>query len=164
MANEANSVAKDMVVSLAYKLIVDGEVLDEASDKDAILFIHGHRNIIPGLEKELIGMKIGETKSVKVAPKDGYGDKDQKAIEELALDEFPKNVKPKVGLELEMPGDDGHGSYARVVSVGEKSAQLDFNHPLAGKELNFEVKVVELRPATSEELSHGHVHGPGGHH
>ena len=164
MAKDTDKVAKDMVVSLAYKLTVDGEVLDEAGEKDAIQFLQGHHNIIPGLEKELNGMKVGETKSVKVGPEGGYGPVDKKAINEIPLSEFPKTVKPEVGLELEMKDEQGQGSYARVISVGEETAELDFNHPLAGKQLNFDVKIVDLRPATAEELSHGHVHGPGHHH
>jgi FKBP-type peptidyl-prolyl cis-trans isomerase SlyD len=158
MAKNAGQVAKDMVVSLAYKLTVDGEVLDEAKDNEAIQFLHGHRNIIPGLEKELAGMKAGESKSVKVDPEGGYGPVDENAVRDIPLDEFPKDVKPEVGLELEMRDEQGQGSYARVVSVGKESAKLDFNHPLAGKHLDFEVTIVDLRPATSEELAHGHVH------
>lgn len=164
MANNADQVAKDMVVSLAYKLTVDGKVLDEAGDGDAIQFLQGHRNIIPGLEKEIDGMKVGDTKSVKVDPESGYGSVDEAAIKEIELGEFPKDVKPEVGLELEMQDEHGQGSYARVVAVGDKTAKLDFNHPLAGKQLNFEVKIVDLRPATPEELAHGHVHSHGHHH
>lgn len=164
MAEGSKVVADDMVVSLAYKLTVDGEVLDEAGDKDSIQFLQGHRNIIPGLESQLAGMKVGESKTVVVDSEDGYGPVDESAVEEISLDEFPSNVKPEEGLELQMKDSKGRESYARVLSVGEESAKLDFNHPLAGKELNFEVRVVELRPATQEELTHGHVHSPGHHH
>lgn len=162
--SEKNVVADNMVVSMAYKLSVDGEVLDEAGDSDAIDFLTGHRNIIPGLESQLSGMKIDESKSILVKPEDGYGPLDESAIEEVSLDEFDKNVTPEVGMELQMKDSGGHDAYARVLSIGDKSAKVDFNHPLAGKELHFDVKIVKLREATSEELSHGHVHSPGHHH
>jgi FKBP-type peptidyl-prolyl cis-trans isomerase SlyD len=164
MSEKDIKVADDMVVRLAYKLTVDGEVLDEAGDHDAITFLQGHKNIIPGLEKELAGMAVGESKSVLVNPEGGYGPVDKSQLRDMSLDEFPDNVKPEEGLELEMHGKDGQPEYARVLEVGKDSAKLDFNHPLAGKDLNFDVKIVEVRPATSEELAHGHVHGPGGHH
>lgn len=161
---EKNVVAKDMVVGMAYKLTVGGEVLDEAGELDAIEFLSGHRNIIPGLESQLTGMQVGEEKSVVVEPKDGYGARDEDAVEELGLDEFTNGVVPEEGMELEMRDEQGQTRFARVISVGKKSAKLDFNHPLAGKELNFDVKIVKLREATAEEIAHGHVHGPGHHH
>ena len=161
---EKNVVAKDMVVGMAYKLTVDNEVLDEAGELDAIEFLSGHRNIIPGLESQLTGMQVGEEKSVVVEPKDGYGARDEGAVEELGLDEFTNGVVPEAGMELEMKDQQGQIRFARVISVGKKSATLDFNHPLAGKQLNFDVKIVKLREATAEEIAHGHVHGPGHHH
>ncbi len=164
MAGKEKTVKDDMVVSMAYKLTVDGEVIDEAGDHQAIQFMQGHRNIIPGLESQLVGMKVGESKSVLVDSEGGYGPVDESAIEEISLDEFPDDVEPKTGLELQMKDKSGRESYARVLSVGKESAKLDFNHPLAGKDLNFDVKIVDLRPATTDEISHGHVHGPGHHH
>ncbi len=164
MAGNGKVVADNMVVSMAYKLTVDGEVIDEAGDNQAIQFMQGHRNIIPGLENQIAGMKVGESKSVVVDPEGGYGSVDESAIEDISLNEFPSDVEPKVGLELQMKDSKGQQSYARVLSVGKESSKLDFNHPLAGKDLNFEVKIVDLRPATEEELSHGHVHTHGHHH
>ena len=164
MAADAKVVADNMVVSMAYKLTVDGEVIDEAADHQAIQFMQGHKNIIPGLESQLAGMKAGESKSVVVASEGGYGPVDENAIEDVALSDFPDDVEPKKGLEVQMKDSKGRDSYARVLSVGKKTAKLDFNHPLAGKELNFDVKIIELRPATDEELSHGHVHAPGHTH
>ncbi len=143
--SEKNVVAENMVVSMAYKLTVDGKVLDEAGDKDAIEFLTGHQNIIPGLESQLTGLKAGESKSVSVDPEDGYGPVDQNAIEEVSFEDFAKEVTPEVGLELQMKDSQGHDSYAKIISMGEDSAKLDFNHPLAGKELNFDVKIVSLR-------------------
>ncbi len=159
-----NNVVKDnMVVSMAYKLTVDGEVLDQAGDLDAIEFLVGHQNIIPGLESQLAGMKVGDSKAVVVDAEGGYGTVDEDAIEVLGLDEFSNGVVPEVGLELEMRDEKGEARYATVVEVSDKDAKLDFNHPLAGKDLHFDVKIVKLREPTEEELSHGHVHSHGGH-
>jgi FKBP-type peptidyl-prolyl cis-trans isomerase SlyD len=153
-----------MVVSLAYKLTVDGEVLDEAGDGDALQYLQGHHNIISGLEKQLEGMKVGETKTVVVAPVDGYGLVDEDSFDDLTLDEFPEGVKPEIGMELEVKDEEGNEMYGKVLSIEGDTVRMDFNHPLAGKDLTFEVKIVGVRPATGEELSHGHVHSHGHHH
>ncbi len=162
--SEPTVVAKDVVVSLAYKLTVDGEVLDEAGKDDAIQFLHGHRNIIPGLENELTGLKLGDSKKVSVQPEEGYGLTDSEEIEEISLEDFPEGIVPEIGMELEVKDEDGNDLYGRVLAITEDTVTMDFNHPLAGKTLDFEVTVVGLRNATEDELSHGHVHGPDGHH
>lgn len=162
--SEPTVVAKDVVVSLAYKLTVDGEVLDEAGKDDAIQFLHGHRNIIPGLENELTGLKLGDSKKVSVQPEEGYGLTDSEEIEEISLEDFPEGIVPEIGMELEVKDEDGNDLYGRVLAITDETVTMDFNHPLAGKTLDFEVTVVGLRNATAEELSHGHVHGPDGHH
>jgi len=157
-------VTDDVVVSLAYKLTVDGEVLDMADDHDAIQFLQGHRSIISGLEAQLAGMKVGESKQVVVPAETGYGPVDKNAIEDIPLSEFPEDVEPEVGMELEIKDKEGNEMYGKVLSIQGETATMDFNHPLAGKELNFEVKVVDLRLATADELAHGHVHEAGHHH
>jgi len=162
--NKPELVADDVVVSLAYKLTVDGEVLDESEADDALQFLQGHRNIIPGLESQLNGMKIGESKTVVVPPETGYGEVDKDSIDEIPVTEFPEGVTPEVGLELEIKDKDGNEMYGRVLSIQEDTVTMDFNHPLAGKELHFEVKVMDLRVATGEEMAHGHVHTHGHHH
>ncbi|UYN92363.1 MAG: peptidylprolyl isomerase [Anaerolineales bacterium] len=162
--SEPTVVAKDVVVSLAYKLTVDGEVLDEAGKDDAIQFLHGHRNIIPGLENELTGLKLGDSKKVSVQPEEGYGLTDSEEIEEISLEDFPEGIVPEIGMELEVKDEDGNDLYGRVLAITEDTVTMDFNHPLASKTLDFEVTVVGLRNATEDELSHGHVHGPDGHH
>jgi FKBP-type peptidyl-prolyl cis-trans isomerase SlyD len=163
-SDKFETVANDAVVSMAYKLVVDGEVLDGANDADAIQFLQGHGNIISGLERELMGMKVGESKHVVVAPKDGYGEIDKKAIEDIASEEFPEGVTPEVGMELEIKDQEGNEMYGRVLAIKSDTVTMDFNHPLAGKQLHFDVKIVGLRAATDEELVHGHVHAHGGHH
>lgn len=158
------AVDKDVVVSLAYKLTVDGEILDEAGKEDALQYLHGNQNIIPGLESALTGLTVGDSKTVSVKPEDGYGLSDSEEIEEISLEDFPEGIVPEIGMELEVKDEDGNDLYGRILAITEDTVTMDFNHPLAGKTLEFEVTVVGLRAATADELAHGHVHGPDGHH
>lgn len=109
-------------------------------------------------------MKVGDSKEIVVAPKDGYGEYDEAAFMDVPLNNFPKDMDVKEGLELSVKDDGGQSRYARVDTVEGETVRLNFNHPLAGDELHFNVKVVNLRVPTEEELAHGHVHVGGGHH
>ena len=153
-----------VVVSMEYTLHVDGDLLDSSEGQGPLQFLTGYGNIIPGLEKEMIGMKVGESKDVVVQPADGYGEFDDEAFMDVPLDQFPKDMKITEGAELSVRDDEGHARYARVDTVINNVATLNFNHPLAGDELLFHVKVVGLRTPNDEELSHGHVHEAGHHH
>jgi FKBP-type peptidyl-prolyl cis-trans isomerase SlyD len=165
MSENEQVVADDMVVSMAYTLLVDGEEIDQAEEDEPLLFLHGHQNIIPGLERELYGMGIGDTKDVTVAPADAYGEIDLESREALPRDVLPPNYEPEVGDPLQLRDtESGEVFEVYVAEVGDDEVRVDFNHPLAGETLNFLVKIVDLRPATSEELAHGHVHEHGHHH
>jgi FKBP-type peptidyl-prolyl cis-trans isomerase SlyD len=153
-----------VVVSMEYKLTVDGEVLDSSDDAGPLQFLAGYGNIIPGLEKEMMGMKIGDSKEVTVQPEDGYGEFDDEAFMEVPRTEFPADLKIEEGAELHVTDEEGQHQAAYVTSFDDKTVKLDFNHPLAGAVLNFYVKVVALRKPTDEELDHGHVHEDGHHH
>lgn len=153
------NVADDVVVSLDYVLTVNGEVVDSTEGDDPIEFLQGHENIIPGLERELYGMQVGDTKKVRVPAKDAYGEIDPDAIVDVPRNEIPKEIPIKPGVELTVKDEDGDLLDARIVSVAKDTVRLDFNHPLAGKDLDFEVTVTGLREAEAEELEHGHVHG-----
>lgn len=153
-----------VVVSMEYKLTVDGEVLDSSDDAGPLQFLAGYGNIIPGLEKEMMGMKIGDSKEVTVQPEDGYGEFDDEAFMEVPRAEFPADLKIEEGAELHVTDEEGQHQAAYVTSFDDKTVKLDFNHPLAGAVLNFYVKVVALRKPTDEELDHGHVHEDGHHH
>jgi FKBP-type peptidyl-prolyl cis-trans isomerase SlyD len=157
--SEFSKVEKDLVVSMEYTLTVDGEVLDSSEEDGPIEFIQGKGNIIAGLEKELTGMKVGESKTVKVSPQEGYGEYDPEAVEEVPLSDFPRDIPLETGVELSVEDEDGEAMSAVILEVGKDDVTLDFNHPLAGKELIFNVKIASLRAATEEELEHGHVHG-----
>ncbi len=159
-----DTVQDGLVVSMDYKLTVDGEVLDSSDDAGPLQFLAGYGNIVPGLESEMIGMKVGESKDVVVKPEDGYGEFDDDAFMDVPRNEFPADMEIEEGVELNVTDEDGQNQYARVDSITKETVRLDFNHPLAGAELHFSVKVVALRDPTEEELDHGHVHEEGHHH
>jgi FKBP-type peptidyl-prolyl cis-trans isomerase SlyD len=159
-----DSVQDGVVVSMEYTLHVDGELLDTSEGQGPLQFLAGYGNIISGLENEMKGMKIGDNKSVVVQPADGYGEFDDEAFMDVPKDQFPKDMPVEVDTELTVRDDEGNARYARVESIENETVRLDFNHPLAGAELHFSVKVVALREPTEEELEHGHVHEEGHHH
>jgi FKBP-type peptidyl-prolyl cis-trans isomerase SlyD len=152
------------VVSMEYTLKVDGVVTDSSEGGEPLEYVHGTGNIIPGLERELTGMALGDSKNVIVAAAEAYGEEDESAFMDVPRDQFPDEIPMKVGIELQVNNQAGQPMFARIDQVGEESVRLNFNHPLAGKELHFSVKVVGLREATAEEKDHGHVHGAGHHH
>jgi len=119
---------------------------------------------VPGLEREMMGMKIGESKDVVVAPADGYGEFEEEAFMDVPRTEFPADMALEEGMELHVTDEDGQHQAAFVAKFDKETVQLDFNHPLAGAELHFSVKVVALREPTGEELDHGHVHEEGHEH
>jgi FKBP-type peptidyl-prolyl cis-trans isomerase SlyD len=160
----SDKVQNDLVVSMEYTLHVDGKVMDSSEGQDPLEFLAGASNIITGLEREMIGMKIGESKDVVISPEDGYGEMDEEAYMDVPRSEFPEDMPMRPGVEMEMSDDDGNPMYARIDSVDGDTVTLNFNHPLAGKELHFNVKVVGLRAATKEELEHGHAHSAGHNH
>lgn len=146
------------VVSIHYTLRVDGEVVDSSQDSEPLMFIQGMGHIIPGLEHELYDMQIGESRQVSVAPKDGYGDVDAEAFMDVPRDSFPAEIPMEVGTQLELKDKSGQPAHARIDAVTDDNVRLNMNHPLAGKQLEFEVTIHALRAATDEEVSHGHVH------
>jgi FKBP-type peptidyl-prolyl cis-trans isomerase SlyD len=159
--NENNlTVADDLVVSLHYTLTLeDGQVVDSSEGSDPLQFLQGFGQIIPGLERELYGMTVGDAKKVTVAPTDGYGDVDPDAFQLVPRSIFPSHLELEEGMALQMR-DQGTGQLIEtyVAEIHPDEVLLDFNHPLAGEELNFDVEIADLRQATEEELAHGHVH------
>lgn len=153
-----------VVVSLDYTLTVEGEVVDSSEENEPIQFIQGQEHIIPGLERELYGLKIGDDKKVTLSPEDGYGEVEPEAGMEVPRDEFPPEIPMEIGTGLQLKTQEGETVSAHIASITPDSVRLDFNHPLAGKELQFEVKVVDLRQATEDEIAHGHLHDGHEHH
>jgi FKBP-type peptidyl-prolyl cis-trans isomerase SlyD len=157
--NKPEKVMDDVVVSMDYSLTVDGEVIDSSDDNEPLEFLQGHKNIIPGLERELYGMAVGDSKEVTVLAQDAYGPFDPDAVVEVSKDEFPPDIPLEEDVQLQVRDVDGRVMDARISEIKDTTVTLDFNHPLAGEDLHFIVKVVDLRQATPEELEHGHVHG-----
>jgi FKBP-type peptidyl-prolyl cis-trans isomerase SlyD len=151
------------IVSMDYTLHVDGEVLDTSAGHEPLEFLQGAGNIIPGLEESLYGMAIGENKKVAIAPEDGYGELDSEAFMDVPKDEFPAEIPLEKGIEIQLTDQEGSPMYARIDSFNDEAVKLDFNHPLAGKTLNFDVTIVALRMATEEEIEHGHAHDEHAH-
>jgi len=156
--SEVLKVEDGQVVSMDYTLTVDDEVIDTSAGQEPIQFVQGSGNIIPGLERELYGMTIGDAKEVDVAPQDGYGEIDGEAFMDVPRSQFPEEIPMEIGTLLELHDEAGHPMHARIDQVGDQTVRLDFNHPLAGKQLHFSVKIAHLRPASDEERDHGHVH------
>jgi FKBP-type peptidyl-prolyl cis-trans isomerase SlyD len=159
-----DTVQNNLVVSMEYTLHVDQEEIDSSNGQDPLQFLVGHGNIISGLEREMIGMKVGESKDVVVLPAEGYGEFDENAFMNVPRNEFPSDLPVEEGAELTVRDDAGQSRYARIDAIDGDTVTLNFNHPLAGDELHFNVKVVGLREPTAEELEHGHVHQAGHHH
>lgn len=156
--------APGMVVSMHYTLTDDsGDVLDSSRGGEPFSYLHGHNNIIPGLEKALEGTEAGFKSKVTVAPTEGYGEKNPEAVFEAPREHFPPDMKLEIGARVYADGPNGPITLT-VVKLTETGAVLDANHPLAGKTLHFDVEITTVRSATTEELAHGHVHGEGGHH
>lgn len=151
------------VVTLEYTLTDEaGDILDSSKGGDPLVYLHGEGNIIPGLEVALTGLDEGASLKVEVAPADGYGERDEELLQTVPKDRLAEEAI-EVGMQFQARGPDGPVMMT-VVKVLEDTVTLDANHPLAGKILSFDVTVIAVRDATLEELTHGHVHGVGGHH
>ena len=156
-------ITKHSVASLEYTLTNDqGEVLDTTSGRGPLAYIHGTESIIPGLEQELDGKQPGDAFQVRIDPAAAYGERDENMVQSVSRAQMPDG-ELEVGMQLQAQSDDGNAFLVTVTEVAGDEVTLDANHPLAGVALNFEVKVVDVRTATEDELAHGHPHGPGGH-
>lgn len=152
------------VVSLHYTLTDDhGVLLDSSRGREPFAYLHGHGNIVPGLETGLEGSEAGFRSTVRVMPADGYGDYNPEAVFEVPRGQFPPGEDIRVGMQVQGEGEHGILVFT-VVEVNDRGVMLDANHPMAGKNLNFDVEVLEVREATEQELSHGHVHAHGHDH
>lgn len=141
----------------------DGNLID-ASKEAPLAYLHGHANLIPGLEKELEGKAVGDKFTVAVPPAEGYGEIEAHLIQEGVPKSMFQGVDNlEVGMRFEAQTEQGAHS-VEITAVDDESVTVDGNHPLAGKTLNFDIEVMDVRDASEEELEHGHVHGDGGHH
>ena len=157
-------ISEQKVVLLNYEVIDDqGQLVDCSEEGDPLAYIHGADQLVPGLETALEGRSQGDKIKVDVPPDQGYGERTDEGVQTVSRAQFDDDSEIEVGMQFEAQDDEGH-QIVTVVSVDGESITLDTNHPLAGKTLHFAVEVLEVRNATAEELDHGHVHGPGGHH
>jgi FKBP-type peptidyl-prolyl cis-trans isomerase SlyD len=153
-------ISKNKVAAIHYKLTNnEGEVIDSSEGRDPLYYLHGAGNLISGMEEGLEGRNTGDKFTLKITPEKGYGEVDPAMVQKVPRSAFgTQEVKP--GMKFST----NQGGVVTVTEVEADNITVDANHPLAGVELNFDVEVMEVRNATDEELSHGHVHGPGGHH
>ncbi|HVT89844.1 MAG TPA: peptidylprolyl isomerase [Tepidisphaeraceae bacterium] len=157
-------IAKNTVAKIDYTLTnPQGQVLDTSKGREPLAYLHGVGGIIPGLETALEGKSSGDQISVTIPPEKAYGHRNEELVQEIPRRMFQgvDNIQP--GMQFQAQSQQGM-RVVTVVGLTGDNVRVDANHPLAGVTLNFDVKVVEVREATPEELSHGHVHGPGGHH
>lgn len=158
--NQAMQISKNTVVAIHYTLKDnEGNVLDSSKGKDPLYYLHGANNLIAGMEEGLEGKKKGDKFQIKVSPEKGYGAHNPNLVAEVPHSAFD-GQDVKTGMKFRT----NQGSTITVTNVGIENVTVDGNHPLAGVELNFDVEVMDVRNATSEELSHGHAHDPDGHH
>jgi FKBP-type peptidyl-prolyl cis-trans isomerase SlyD len=153
-------IATNDVVTIHYTLKDDADkVIDSSSGGEPLAYLHGHGNIVPGLERELAGKSAGERLTVRVPAADGYGEYDRALVQKVPRRALKGIANLRVGMRLQA----GHQAVT-VTHIAGDMVTLDGNHPLAGQNLNFDIEITAVRPATEEELAHGHVHGDGGHH
>lgn len=151
--NEVTTVGKDVVVTLEYALEVEGKEIDNGP----IQFIQGHGNIISGLENQIEGMALGESKDVLVRAEDAYGSYDPDLEIEVPLSNFPEDFNIELGRPMRIQDGDGRIFTGIAVAITGEQVKLNLNHPLAGKDLLFKTKVIDLRPATEKEIECGHL-------
>lgn len=161
-------IAKHTVPSVTYTLVVDGEVVDMAEKEKPLMFIHGIGMMVPGFESNLEGLEAGAKYEFKLTPDEAYGAYNDEAVVSLPISTFMVDGKVNrdmlnVGQVVPMQDQNGSPLNGTVLEVSDEAVKMDFNHMLAGKELNFTGEILEVREATKEELEHGHIHGPGGH-
>ena len=161
-------IVKHTVPSVTYTLVVDGEVVDMAEKDKPLSFIHGIGMMVPGFESNLEGLTSGTKYDFKLTPEDAYGAYNEEAVVDLPISTFMVDGKVNekmlnVGQVVPMQDQNGSPLNGTIMEINEEAVKMDFNHMLAGKELNFTGEIIDVREATKEEIEHGHIHGPGGH-
>lgn len=157
-------IANQHVVTIDYTLSNDaGEVIDSSAGTEPLVYLHGAGNIIAGLENALAGKAVGDELDVSIEPEDAYGEYSAELITNVGREMFEGVDELEVGMQFHASAPDGGMQIVTVRDIEGDQVTIDGNHPLAGQQLNFKVKVVSVRAASEEETAHGHVHGEGGH-
>lgn len=158
------SIEKNQVVLFHYSVRdEDGTVVEDSHGGQPNAYLHGHGGIIKGLEEGLEGREAGDTFSVTVTPDKAYGPRRPDAVQRVPIKHLIGAKRWKAGMVAQVQTEQGR-RHVVVAKVGHKFADVDTNHPMAGRTLTFDIEVIEVRAADAEELAHGHAHGPGGHH
>jgi len=157
-------ISRDTVASFHYTLRGDdGSEIENSREGDPIAYLHGHGNILPGLEAQLEGHAAGDQLSVSLSAADAYGERDPEAVARVPLKHLVYTGRLQPGMVAGVRTEQGVRQ-VMVLKVGKFNADVDTNHPLAGRALSFDIEVLEVRQASAEEVGHGHAHGAGGHH
>ncbi|MDG1580175.1 peptidylprolyl isomerase [Pseudomonas sp. GOM6] len=158
-------IAANKAVSIDYTLTNDaGEVIDSSAGGAPLVYLHGAGNIIVGLEKALVGKQVGDEVTVAIEPGEAYGEYSAELVATLNRSMFEGVDQLEVGMQFHASGPDGGMQIVTIRDIDGDDVIVDGNHPLAGQRLNFQVKIVNVREASAEEVAHGHIHGEGGHH
>lgn len=156
------TVKKDKVVEMHYTLKNEaGGVIDSTKEQEPMPFLQGHGNIVPGLEKAIEGMKVGESCEVKVEPKEAYGEHHPEGIQEIPMAALQGIDNLTIGMELQSQDEQGNPFIVCVKEINKDTVIVDANHPLAGQTLHFNISIESVREASKEELEHGHIHAHG---
>ena len=156
-------IEENKVVKIEYTVKTEeGVLVDTSEGNEPLAYLHGHKNIIPGLENALVGKAVDDELSVTVTPEEAYGERHEQLIKEVPMQAFQGVDKVEPGMQFNAESPQGP-QLITVTKVDGDTVTVDGNHPLAGVTLNFDVQGVEVREPSEEELSHGHVHGAGGH-
>lgn len=157
-------IAKDTVARFHYTLSgEDGIGIEDSRAGEPISYLHGHGDILPALEEQLVGKAAGDTLEVRLAPEQAYGRGHTNAVQRVPLKHIVYRGKLQRGMVVSVQTEQG-ARQVTVLKVGKFNVDVDTNHPLAGRVLNFAIEVLEVRAASEEEIAHGHAHGEGGHH
>jgi FKBP-type peptidyl-prolyl cis-trans isomerase SlyD len=141
----------------------EGSFTETSEGREPVVYLHGYGQLVPGLEQAMGGRQAGDAFQSSVAPEQAYGPRDEAAVQRIPIKHLVRPGKLAPGQVVTVNTSDGQRR-ATLVKIGHHNVDVDLNHPLAGKTLNFDIRIVEVRDATAEEIAHGHVHGPGGHH
>lgn len=155
----SNTVQDNMVVTFGYILTAEGQEIERATADDPAEYLHGAENIIPGLEEALAGKHVGDKFSITLQPEDAYGEYDEEDLDEIERDDIPDGAELEVGMVLILEDDNNNMFEASVKEINADTVVLDFNPPLAGKTITYDIEIFDIREADEDELEHGHVHG-----
>ena len=165
MSDQSTVVADDKVVIFHYTLTdEEGDVLDTSDGQEPMAYLHGAGNIVPGLESQMTGKKVGDAFKAEVAPEDGYGEVQGPGPQPVDRSAFPEGAEIHEGMMFAAQMPDGTQMPLWVVEISDDTIMVDNNHPLAGEKLFFDVKIEGIRDANADELEHGHPHGIDGTH